>query len=491
VRLRKGRDEIPSPVSSNLPSRQILFVYAREHPELGYRQGMHEVLSYVLLALEMDLLEQSIISERKKWRSSSLRNSFLLLSKDEEPDGGRAGVDSSGNRVVVRLLDPNYMLHDAFCLFETIMTALCPAYDALPAGAEEAKTEQGESPMEAMTCSIVSKIRFIARDEQLYGHVLYMPVPPQLYFAKWIRLMFGREVTGGMKGVMRLWDEFFDLALARTLSDAEVPITIALLDVLKAAATSMILLIRDKILAPTRDQYGMMTGEPDPHNGIGYLMNYPPIENIRPLVEMIRDLLSKENKITKQYLVSKERKLSKQYLPSESYKMAANVEHPLERQDGENHVHPRSGRKTPNDQQIHFSGAMNDDLPRVHRPSSNSPMRNEKRELADSLGSIAGGLIDFGAKTASAAIASIQAVIDHPLQHDEIRPNFLSSGPADESEDYVINYRPTQKTSHVMQWPLEEGGNYQTRTKKMLCNFMSMRTYLQVMNLRIKIWLKS
>ncbi len=36
----------------------MLFVYAREHPELGYQQGMHEILSYVLLALEMDVAVQ-------------------------------------------------------------------------------------------------------------------------------------------------------------------------------------------------------------------------------------------------------------------------------------------------------------------------------------------------------------------------------------------------------------------------------------------------
>jgi len=467
---------------------QILFVYARVHPEIGYRQGMHEVLSYVLLALEMDLLEQSIIMERKKWRRSSV--SFGLPRKGAKSDGNiaRAGVDSSGNIVVVRLLDPNYILHDTFNLFENIMTALSPAYDAIPAGddmansmLEEAKTELGESPMELMTSSIVSKIRFVARDEQLYGHVLYMPVPPQLYFAKWIRLMFGREVTGGMKGVMRLWDAFFDLALARTLSHAEVPITIALLDVLKAAATSMILLIRHKLLAPTMDRNGMMTGEPDPNVGIGYLMNYPPIEDIGPLVEMISNLLSKENKITKQYLVSKERKLSKQYLPSESYKMASNIEHPLQMNESEDHSHPcpRQADQSSselkkedlhgNSQRSDFLGKINDKLPRVCRPGD-SQMTYEKHDVAESLGNIAGGLLDFGAKTASAAIASIQnqyevhrhAAIDNPLRNGDVPSNVRDSGPADQSEDYVIRYRPSpkpskEKTSYVMQMAIGEG----------------------------------
>jgi len=166
-----------------------------------------------------------------------------------------------------------------------------------------------------LPASIISKIRFIARDEQLFSLVLYMPVPPTLYFAKWIRLLFSREVYGGMKKVMCLWDAFFDLASARSMaSNDDVPIPIAVLDVLKAAAAGMILLIRDQLLAPCA-----MTGEPDPNNGIGHLMNYPPIDDIRPLIELISDLLAKEKKLSKQYQVSKERKLDKQYLPTESY----------------------------------------------------------------------------------------------------------------------------------------------------------------------------
>jgi hypothetical protein len=62
--------------------------------------------------------------------------------------------------------------------------------------------------MECMTSSIVSKIRFVARDEQLFSIILCMLVPPQLYFVRWIWLMFGREVAGGIESVMNLWDNF-------------------------------------------------------------------------------------------------------------------------------------------------------------------------------------------------------------------------------------------------------------------------------------------
>ncbi|EED87430.1 small GTPase, partial [Thalassiosira pseudonana CCMP1335] len=219
---------------------QILFVYAREHPEIGYRQGMHEILSYVLLVLEMDLLQQATEDEKKRLMTESL---------------SPMGMSRFGS-------EGKHLLHDAFNIFECIMMALAPAYDAIPVGdettatlMEAAKIERGESPMEQMTSSIVSKIRYVARDEALFSHVLYMPVPPQLYFAKWVRLMFGREMAGGMKDVMRLWDAFFDLAWAASALDNQTEVS-----------TSMALM------------------NPDPNEGIGYLMNYPPVEDIGLLV---------------------------------------------------------------------------------------------------------------------------------------------------------------------------------------------------------------
>jgi hypothetical protein len=115
---------------------QVLFVYARCHPEIGYRQGMHEVLSYVLLALEMDLLEYANFAEMNGDRGASING---VSSNGRDVNGCRAGVDSSGNIVVVRLLDPEYILHDAFNLFECIMTTLAHAYDVIPAGDETAE----------------------------------------------------------------------------------------------------------------------------------------------------------------------------------------------------------------------------------------------------------------------------------------------------------------------------------------------------------------
>ena len=50
-----SKSEIDSSVKARAAElSRILFVYAREHPSIGYRQGMHEILSYILLGASMN-----------------------------------------------------------------------------------------------------------------------------------------------------------------------------------------------------------------------------------------------------------------------------------------------------------------------------------------------------------------------------------------------------------------------------------------------------
>ena len=390
---------------------QLLFVYAREHPEIGYRQGMHEILSFILLALEMDILEQSVKRENDKPKRD------IVEMRRSSNKGGMAGVDSSGQIVVVRLLDQNYLLHDAFALFECIMSALAPAYDAIPANEEatsaileKAKRERGESPMEAMTSCIVSKIRFVARDEPLFSQVLCMPVPPQIYFAKWVRLMFGREVQGGMKHVMRLWDCFFDLASSIERREENVSISLALMNVLETAAASMIILIRDKLLKPSMAMDGTWTAEPDPNEGIAYLMNYPPIEDIDNLIKVISSLLLKEKSITQLY----ERQRSEdQEVESEI------IGDPFLTGSGRMHDQNRPRQVAP----------LSPDTPDIIMAGKFQPVYDPepKIDVAESIGNFVGGLLDVGTRTVDAAISTYQKhqaesrqrqnnAMNHPLQ---------------------------------------------------------------------------
>jgi Rab-GTPase-TBC domain len=244
---------------------EILHVYAREHPHIGYRQGMHEIASYLLLTLEMDLFDQE-----------------SALEQLPPTEGGE-------------LLDTNYLAADAYYMMKSVMSSLQGAYDVKQHSADA-------SPMEAMAKSILSKLKDTACDKTLYDHVTRMNCPPELYCTRWVRLMFSREVEG-WRNVLVFWDIILDLiSLDGTISSMvpsrytrpgiSPPLTLGefpLMQVLEAAAASMILLQRSQLLSAE-----------DPNESIHTLMNVPPLKNILPLtatlLSMMRRIQLKDTK---------------------------------------------------------------------------------------------------------------------------------------------------------------------------------------------------
>ena len=79
---------------------EILFVYAKEHPALGYRQGMHEILSLVCLCLELD-----IFFDKKKESESNDKVDDESKSSDIDTQFLRSHLRS--------VLDSNKLMDDA------------------------------------------------------------------------------------------------------------------------------------------------------------------------------------------------------------------------------------------------------------------------------------------------------------------------------------------------------------------------------------------
>lgn len=240
---------------------KILFVYAKEHPALGYRQGMHELLSLVLLSIEIDLFEFEAKLD--------------------------ANVQKEG------ILDPSKTMHDAYIIFENIMAQLSPAYEV-----RDPDSMESRSPMEQMGQSILNKIKTVARDERLHDFISQVSVPPELYCTRWIRLMFSREVVG-WENVMMLWDIFFKLR-SESSTENETSATLrntTLMDILETTAASMIFLIRDELLPPqyslyaNNGVYGNSFGDDkDPNESIELLMNYPPLHDSSRLIEVLHNM---------------------------------------------------------------------------------------------------------------------------------------------------------------------------------------------------------
>ncbi|KAL3827274.1 hypothetical protein ACHAXA_004749 [Cyclostephanos tholiformis] len=201
-----------------------------------------------------------------------------------------------------------------------------------------------------------------------------------------------------------------------------------------------------------------MTGDPDSESGISFLMNYPPLDDIGPLLETMNDLLAKEKKISAEYVP-----LSTEMMPSNQ---PQNILDPP-RIKCEDHPLTRSHKAAPapvayqddvdgNELRAQLAFDRNT-FPRVHRTGRRSPQSSHQmHDVAESIGNIAGELLDFGSKTASAAIATIQKqcevhwhAIDHPLQNESITAQVNHSRPARRGDDFSIAYRP-HSPNHVM-----------------------------------------
>jgi hypothetical protein len=127
--------------------RQVLFVYTCEHPDPGYRQGMHEISSYLLYALQVDT-ETAPVADLEA---------------------------------------------DTYSMLVTILSNISPAYDS------------GPIPQPLATSSRRILTIIAQHDTRLHYELTELHTPPQLYLTKWMRLLFSREVST----VLELWDALF------------------------------------------------------------------------------------------------------------------------------------------------------------------------------------------------------------------------------------------------------------------------------------------
>ena len=143
----------------------ILFVFCKLNADVGYRQGMHELLAPVLWVVEQD-------------------------ASDVEGEGGVESADG----LLACLLDVRYIEHDAFTLFSLIMRTAKSFYElgeqeqkfgpAVGASSWPNAGSQSQSP-------IVERSRRIhegylaALDPALAHHLTEIEVLPQI-FLMWV-----------------------------------------------------------------------------------------------------------------------------------------------------------------------------------------------------------------------------------------------------------------------------------------------------------------
>jgi TBC1 domain family protein 5 len=121
----------------------ILFVWCKMHPTIGYRQGMHEVLAPLLWVVERDAVSTS----------------------------ANGSVDST----LADMLDSTYIEHDTHTLFALIMHTA--KYFFAPADPDSTSTE---SPM-LVRSSRIFDTYLPKADPELHAHLVNLDIVPQIF----------------------------------------------------------------------------------------------------------------------------------------------------------------------------------------------------------------------------------------------------------------------------------------------------------------------
>ncbi|KAG0083734.1 hypothetical protein BGZ92_010517 [Podila epicladia] len=177
----------------------ILFIYCKIHHDVSYRQGMHELAAYFLWVVSNESLDVSA--------------------------EGNLGTSDATFEVMKSVLDSNYIEHDTFSLFSSLMSRAKPWYEfsdegfggaRRPKPNNAAQTQlfgkpEAPAPPSKQTPVIEwsEKIfHFLERvDNELFLHLRSLEIQPQLFGIRWFRLLFGREFP--MEDVLNLWDGIF------------------------------------------------------------------------------------------------------------------------------------------------------------------------------------------------------------------------------------------------------------------------------------------
>lgn len=130
----------------------ILFIFCKLNTDVGYRQGMHEVVAPILWVVERDALDST---------------SFKKQNTGEQ------------DAVMMNVLDQNHIEHDTFTLFGLVMQNAKSFYEQ-PAPNGSSSNSQGESPM-LKRCRRIFEGYLPRVDPGLAVHLKKIDIVPQIF----------------------------------------------------------------------------------------------------------------------------------------------------------------------------------------------------------------------------------------------------------------------------------------------------------------------
>ncbi len=220
----------------------ILFLWSIEHPDVGYRQGMHELAAVMLLVVDRD----SIASPRAEERAMY---SPLMDSADaDSPDGAGGGA----NAVIDRVLDRACVEHDAYALFVQLMHAAKGWYEWRAESSPQAKRGAGAAQGKAKIVEMCNRLQqeTIRRVDPVLGERMEAEGVEGQIWVMWVLSWHGRDVTTDRVGsssryIRLLFTREMPLGAALRIWDGLFAVDPAMEHLVETVCVALILRIRN------------------------------------------------------------------------------------------------------------------------------------------------------------------------------------------------------------------------------------------------------
>ncbi|CAG9322416.1 unnamed protein product [Blepharisma stoltei] len=241
---------------------EVLFIWAKAHPNISYRQGMNEILAFIVVV---------VYGERAH---------------------GNITIKEPSARVLRLLNDEDSIESDVYQLFDRIMIMGLADLNA-PVENQELPNKKGRllfldplnqryqsedlsASLVLRKCNLIFHVYLKAIDPQLYEHLDNEKIEPHLFLLRWLRCLCAREFT--MSNVLILWDAIF-ASQAINIENNREDITgridktreFVMLDFVSVA---MIVFVRNHLV------------NADSASILQRLLKYPPVEDIGSLVDL-------------------------------------------------------------------------------------------------------------------------------------------------------------------------------------------------------------
>ncbi|WOL06488.1 TBC1 domain family member protein [Canna indica] len=296
--------------------RRLLSLWCLQHPDYGYRQGMHELLAPLVYVLHVDLdhlfqvqklyddffsdeFDETSSPENELFSSNRIRSvrnwdSGIEIDNDlhKMNDEHRLDELDPDTREIFLLSDPygaegelgiilseRFMEHDAYCMFDNLMDGAQGVVAMASFFSPVVGSSTNLPPVIEASSALYHLLSIV--DSSLHSHLVELGVEPQYFALRWLRVLFGREFC--LDDLLVIWDELFSSSNTRCIDD-DMDYSFQVLcsprgAFIAALAVSMLLYLRSSLLATETATSCLQR-----------LLNFPQSPDMKKLIEKAKSL---------------------------------------------------------------------------------------------------------------------------------------------------------------------------------------------------------